>query len=47
MRVPVVMRLVGTHEEEGRQLIHDAGLDIRWAGDLDEAAAMAADLVSA
>ncbi|MFQ5582556.1 MAG: ADP-forming succinate--CoA ligase subunit beta [Mariprofundaceae bacterium] len=42
MSVPVIMRLVGTHEEEGRQLIHDAGLDIRWARDLDEAAELAA-----
>jgi len=42
MRVPVVMRLVGTNEEEGRQLIHDAGLDVRWASDLDEAATLAA-----
>ena len=42
MRVPVVMRLVGTHEDEGRKLIRDAELDVRWAHDLDEAAAMAA-----
>jgi len=38
MRVPVVMRLVGTREEEGRRLIHDAGLKVRWATDLDTAA---------
>jgi len=42
MRVPVVMRLVGTNEEEGRKLIHDAGLDVRWADDLDQAATLAA-----
>jgi len=42
MRVPVVMRLVGTHEEEGIRLIKDAGLDVRWAHDLDEAAELAA-----
>jgi succinyl-CoA synthetase beta subunit len=41
MRVPVVMRLVGTNEEEGRQLIHDAGLDVHWADDLDQAATLA------
>lgn len=41
MPVPVVMRLVGTHEEEGRRLIKEAGLDITWAGDLDEAAKLA------
>ena len=41
MRVPVVMRLVGTNEEEGRKLIHDAGLDVRWADNLDQAAEFA------
>ena len=45
MRVPVVMRLVGTNEEEGRQLIHDAGLDVHWADDLDQAAALAAEAI--
>ncbi|MDX8381098.1 MAG: ADP-forming succinate--CoA ligase subunit beta [Ghiorsea sp.] len=43
MQVPVVMRLVGTNEKEGRQLIADAGLDVRWANDLDEAATLAAE----
>ena len=42
MRVPVVMRLVGTNEEEGRRIVKDAGLDVRWAVDLDQAAEMAA-----
>lgn len=41
MRVPVVMRLVGTNEEEGRRMVREAGLDVRWAADLDEAAEMA------
>ncbi len=41
MRVPVVMRLVGTNEEEGRRLVREAGLDVRWAHDLDEAASLA------
>ncbi len=41
MRAPVVMRLVGTNEEEGRRLVREAGLDVRWANDLDEAAALA------
>ncbi|MDT8375905.1 MAG: ADP-forming succinate--CoA ligase subunit beta [Mariprofundaceae bacterium] len=45
MRVPVVMRLVGTNEEEGRKLIHDAGLDVRWADDLDQAATLAAQAI--
>ena len=42
MRVPVVMRLVGTNEKEGRAIIKDAGLDVRWADDLDQAAEFAA-----
>jgi len=42
MRVPVVMRLVGTNEKEGRRIVNDAGLDVRWAADLDQAAEMAA-----
>jgi len=41
MRVPVVMRLVGTNEAEGRQIVKDAGLDVRWADDLDQAAEFA------
>ncbi|GAV19870.1 succinyl-CoA synthetase beta subunit [Mariprofundus micogutta] len=41
MNVPVVMRLVGTNEQEGRKLVKDAGLDVRWAEDLDQAAEFA------
>ncbi|WP_018294828.1 ADP-forming succinate--CoA ligase subunit beta [Mariprofundus ferrooxydans] len=41
MRVPVIMRLVGTNEELGKQIIRDAGLDVRWATDLDQAAELA------
>jgi len=41
MSVPVVMRLVGTNEEEGRRIVNDAGLDVRWADDLDQAAEFA------
>jgi len=44
MRVPVIMRLVGTNEEEGRRLIKNAGLDVRWANNLDTAATQAAAL---
>ncbi len=44
-RVPVVMRLVGTNEEEGRRLLREAGLPVRWANDLDEAAGMAVEAV--
>ncbi len=46
MNVPVVMRLVGTNEEEGQKLISDAGLDVRWAKDLDEAATLAAEALA-
>ena len=42
VRVPVILRLVGTREAEGRKLIEDAGLDVRWARDLDQAAELAA-----
>jgi len=42
MNVPVVMRLVGTNEEEGRRIVKDAGLNVCWAADLDQAAEMAA-----
>jgi len=45
LKVPVIMRLVGTNEEEGRRLVKDAGLDICWAKDLDEAATLAAGAV--
>jgi len=41
MNVPVVMRLVGTNQEEGRALVKDAGLNVHWADDLDEAASIA------
>ncbi|MDX8391475.1 MAG: ADP-forming succinate--CoA ligase subunit beta [Mariprofundaceae bacterium] len=42
MRVPVVMLLVGTNEEDGRGIVKNAGLDVRWADDLDQAASVAA-----
>jgi len=41
MSVPVVMRLVGTNQDEGRAIVKDAGLDVRWADDLDQAAEFA------
>jgi len=40
-QLPVIMRLVGTHEKEGRAIIRDAGADVRWAQTLDEAAELA------
>ncbi len=46
MRVPVIMRLVGTNEEEGRRIVRDAGLDVRWAADLDQAAEMAVEALA-
>ncbi|MFQ5345868.1 MAG: succinate--CoA ligase subunit beta, partial [Mariprofundus sp.] len=42
MRLPIILRLVGTHEEDGKRLIHESGLDVQWAHDLDEAAEFAA-----
>jgi len=39
--IPVVMRLVGTHESEGQAIIRDAGVDVRWAQTLDQAAELA------
>jgi len=45
MKVPVVMRLVGTNETEGQKLVKDAGLDVYWAGDLDEAASIAVKVI--
>ena len=47
MRVPVVMRLVGTNEQEGRNIVKDAGLDVHWANDLDEAASIAVKVIKA
>jgi len=41
MSVPVVMRLVGTNQTEGRAIVKDAGLDVCWADDLDQAAEFA------
>ncbi len=41
MSVPVVMRLVGTNQDEGRAIVKNAGLDVRWADDLDQAAEFA------
>jgi len=43
MKVPIVMRLVGTNEKEGQKLISDAGLNVLWAKDLDEAASLAVE----
>jgi len=45
LKVPVVMRLVGTNEEEGRRIVRDAGLDVRWADNLDQAATLAAEAI--
>ncbi|MDQ6973417.1 MAG: ADP-forming succinate--CoA ligase subunit beta, partial [Mariprofundaceae bacterium] len=45
MKVPVVMRLVGTNEEAGQKLIKDAALDVYWANDLDEAASIAVKVI--
>lgn len=46
MKVPVVMRLVGTNEAEGQKLVKDAALDVYWADDLDEAASIAVKVIA-
>jgi succinyl-CoA synthetase beta subunit len=46
MNVPVVMRLVGTNEKEGQALVKDAGLNVYWADDLDEAASIAVKVIA-
>ncbi|MDX8394585.1 MAG: ADP-forming succinate--CoA ligase subunit beta [Mariprofundales bacterium] len=43
-RIPIILRLVGTREEEGRKLIADATIAVHWANDLDEAASLAVSL---
>jgi len=45
MNVPVVMRLVGTNEEAGQALVKNAGLNVYWADDLDEAASIAVKVI--
>ena len=45
VNVPLVVRLEGTNEEKGRQILKDSGLKIHSAKDLDEAGRMATDLV--
>ncbi len=45
--VPVVMRLVGTHEEEGQRMVREAGLKVIWAHDLDAAASSIVEAVRA
>jgi len=39
--IPVIMRLVGTHEQEGQAIIREAKANVRWAQTLDEAAELA------
>lgn len=36
--IPLVLRLVGTNEEEGRRLLQDASISALWADELEEAA---------
>jgi succinyl-CoA synthetase beta subunit len=38
LTVPLVVRLTGTNEELGRQIIRDSGLNVIPANDLDDAA---------
>jgi malate-CoA ligase subunit beta len=41
IRVPVVVRLAGTNVEEGRRILHESGLTLIQAEDLDDAASKA------
>ena len=47
VRVPVVVRLAGTHVEEGRKIIAGSGLPIASADTLAEAARLAVDAARA
>jgi succinyl-CoA synthetase beta subunit len=38
LNVPVVVRMEGTNVEQGRRILEDSGLDLRTAGDLEDAA---------
>jgi len=38
LQVPLVVRLTGTNEEEGKQILRDSGLNVIPADDLDDAA---------
>jgi succinyl-CoA synthetase beta subunit len=38
LRVPVVIRMEGTNEEEGRRILAESGLDLITARDLNDAA---------
>ncbi len=42
-RLPIVLRLVGTNEEEGRRIVAEAGIPVRWARELNEAARLAVE----
>jgi succinyl-CoA synthetase beta subunit len=38
VRVPLVVRLLGTNQEEGRRILRDSGKDLITAETLDDAA---------
>ncbi len=44
---PIVLRLVGTNEAEGKRLVAEAGISVRWVRDLDEAARAAVEAADA
>jgi succinyl-CoA synthetase alpha subunit len=44
MKVPVVVRIRGTNEKEGQQLIADSGLKLYAYDDFEEAAAKVVEL---
>jgi succinyl-CoA synthetase beta subunit len=47
LQVPLVVRMEGVNMEEGRALIRESGLNVVFAGDLEDAARQAARIVAA
>jgi succinyl-CoA synthetase beta subunit len=45
LKIPIVIRLVGTNQEEGRKIIDESGLNFVAITDLPEAAKKAVELV--
>ena len=45
IRIPIVVRLEGTHAEQARQILDDSGLDLSFADNLEEAAKKIISLV--
>ncbi len=44
-KVPLVVRLEGTNSAEGQEVLRSAGLNIRIAKNMEEAAVLACDII--